>query len=178
MIYKIWKDPVWSKVIAIGIIGLIVDYYLNLWIIIKNKFTSFLTYITNYSEVQNWIIGLMSICTLLVILFIIFGIWNLFFKKNQKSNWENYKQDNFFGLEWHWEYNQFDKQPNNIYSLCPNCKYQLYPTDNYHNLSYHCDNCQTSFQSINSNYQQLQHKITLNIQQKLRTGTYTKHSQS
>ena len=182
MINNIWKDPVWSKVIASGIMGLIVlisNYYLNWWIQFKEATNTFFTYLNNYTEIQNWIIVLMSICSIIVIIFIIAIIWNLIFQKKEQTSWENYKEDNFYGLEWHWSYNMFDKQPEELYTLCPHCKYQLYPNEQEYptlTLNYNCENCNTKFQTINLLYSNLKHKIILNIQQKLRTGTYKKNT--
>jgi hypothetical protein len=175
---RIWKDPVWSKVIATGIIGMLVfiaDHYLNILSKLQNFANITFAYINSSTEIKNWLLLIMSLCSLLVGIFLIALIWNLFFSKKEQIGWKSYQSDNFYGLEWHWEYNMFTEEPEELYTLCPNCKYQLFPDEHQYPtpiLKYHCENCHTQFPTINLLYSNLKHKIILNIQQKLRTGAY------
>lgn len=64
MIKKLWKDPVWSKVIATGVIALLAytgAYLLGLLPTIIIIFVKSWNFVAASSSVPNWLIGIMVI---------------------------------------------------------------------------------------------------------------------
>jgi hypothetical protein len=85
MIMKIWKDPVWSKVIATAIIlliGSVVTYLTGAWPGIVKYFNSAFEFLNLSSPVKNWLIGIVLIPWLLVG----YGICIIFAEKFRKKS--------------------------------------------------------------------------------------------
>ena len=64
MILKIWKDPVWSKVIAAAIItlfGIIATYAMGIWPSILQISHNVYTFLLKSTLVDNWLLTVMSI---------------------------------------------------------------------------------------------------------------------
>jgi len=185
MVEKIWKDPVWSKVISVGIlllVGIISDHYISWWKELKINFNKFIFNCTQTIELEYWkfyLLILGSFFFFLLIILILHGI----IKENSNQNkptpsWKKYTTDIFFGVECHWEYSDFSTAPINIYYLCPSCQYQLYPLrhSNVHYIDsttiFKCENCNTTYEEIFTNPIYVENKIILKVQQKIRTGSW------
>lgn len=85
--WKFWKDPVWSKVISAGIIGLIIFVYKLLESIVKKE--SFKQNLKNFWE-QKYELWQFAIGTFLIILGIFTFIKYKTKKKEQKNAFDNY----------------------------------------------------------------------------------------
>lgn len=179
MLTKLWKDPVWSKVISAGILAIIGaagTYFLNWWPIIKNAGSSFFAFLGKSTQIANWLIGVMALSTLLVVIvgFILLRI--ALYPTKQEASWTNYKSDTFFGLVWYWKYGS-EASIHGLYACCRNCHYEVYPSDisPYRvapRIIYHCDSCGLEVGPFDGNQFQLESKVERSIHQKLRTGNW------
>lgn len=178
MLSKIWKDPVWSKVIAAGIlmlIALISTYFLGAWPSIKAFLSQAWSFALSGTSVPNWLLGIM------ILPFFLLGYVFLIVLKERLANdesgvsFQNYTRDNLFGLLWVWRYS--GGRINNLHSLCPHCQYQIIPKNDSSfaavpRYDYACDDCGYSAGSIGGNPSELHQKVELKIQKALRTGEW------
>ena len=115
MIEKIWKDPVWSKLIVmlfVALAGLISNHYIDWWNACKLFISNTLIYLGETTEIQNWLLILISLISSIFILLILIGLWDTFFMKKQveleqKPSPQDYLSDIFFNLQWHWKYDTY-----------------------------------------------------------------------
>jgi hypothetical protein len=178
MINKIWKDPVWSKVIAAGILALIASvsaYFLGAWPSIKAILSQAWSFVLSSTSVPNWLLGIMMVPCLLLGYVLLIGLKEWLAGGESGVSFKNYTKDNFFGLLWMWRYsgNGID----NLHSLCPRCQYQILPKDaSFYaavpRYDYICDDCGYSAGSIEGDPEELHQKVELKIQKALRTGEW------
>lgn len=180
MIKGIWKDPVWSKVIATGILAAIASigtYIFGVWPAIGSVISQGWSFIVARTPTPNWLLGLMAIPCLLVIFVLLLGIRERLSESEPAKTWKSYTRDNFFGLLWSWSYtgNQID----NLHALCPQCEYQILPKDvsSYTvvpRFDCSCDDCGYSAGSFEGYPDELHQKVKLKIQKALRTGQWAR----
>jgi hypothetical protein len=180
MILKIWKDPVWSKVIATGIITVIASLYLYWqygWLIIKNEAQNAYNFILSSTATPNWLLAIMAIPALLFIFAFAILLKNILTNsKPLKNSYKNYVSDDFFGLKWIWSY-YGDGSISNLHSLCPHCDYQVLAKNisSYYavpKLAFECDECNYSAGVFKGDYSELEQKVKLKIQKNLRTNEW------
>jgi len=187
MIKKIWKDPVWSKLIVllfVALAGVISNHYIDWWNSCKSFISNFYIYLRETSEIQNWILILVSLIASLFILLILMKLlYKIFVKKQEeKPSYQNYLSDTFFNIKWHWKQDVWGMGVEPIYdmyTLCSNCEYQIYPQEKLdaynpgkYTVSFYCEHCNTTYKDIPFSFNELKHKVILKIQHKLRTGTW------
>ncbi len=173
---KLWKDPVWSKVIATGIIALIAviaTYILDLWPDIQSIIKILWDLITSSTKTPNWLLALMAAPC---ILFASDLISKFKYKESESLSFTDYTEDEFDGLLWLWNYN--DEKIVHLHSICPKCSYQIIPKSkpNYQRggsiYRYSCDDCGYASNSLSIEPHELEHNIRLKIQKNLRTGEW------
>ena len=179
MIKETWKDPVWSKVIATGILAAIASigtYLFGVWPIICSAISRGWSFIAGSTPTPNWLLGLMSIPCILFIFALLANIRGRFSEIEPTKTWKSYTRDNFFGLLWSWRYvgNQID----NLHSLCPQCEYQILPRNasSYSAVpryEYSCHDCCYSAGSFEGYPDELNQKVQLKIQKAVRTGQWS-----
>jgi predicted RNA-binding Zn-ribbon protein involved in translation (DUF1610 family) len=176
LLKKLWKDPVWSKVIATGIIALIVavaTYILNLWPDILSLIKLTWGFITSSTSTPNWLLTIMAIPCFLFVMAILPSLKG---KKNQTSSFTDYVKDNFEGLSWGWRYH--GQQITNLHCLCPKCQYQIIPRAEHDYQKggfvyiYACEECGYKVSPVAIENHEFEQKIELKIQKKLRTGEW------
>jgi len=176
-----WKDPVWSAVIAAGILAsasAAVTYVLNLWPLLGKLVLGAYDFTLGVSALANWLIGLLVLFSMptIIVLFALF--WRYVKPKQPKTpDWRHYTYDHFFGLRWRWRYLS-DGSISQLHTFCPRCDYQIFP----HNVSafsvidhiaFHCDSCQSNLGDFQESYKSLENKAVRFAQQKLRNGRYS-----
>jgi hypothetical protein len=179
MLKRIWKDPVWSSVIAGGILavaGVGGTFFLGLWPSIGVWFLGVLAFALRPSELPNWAIWLLGAFGLPTLLLLLSLMWGLVRPNRDVTgkNWRAYTEDEFLGLRWRWMYLQSGNvgRPK---PFCPSCDYQVFPHhasayDVIDRIGFHCDSCGRTLPEFNESFGSLQSKIERFIQQKLRTG--------
>jgi len=175
MINKVWKDPVWSKVIATGILAILVSvgtYFLDFWPSIKVALNNSWSFIFSSTYVPNWLVGIMTLLCVLFIYAILIELKGNPPKEELEKTFKYYTKDSFLGLLWCWRYagNQID----NLHSLCPHCEYQILPKNSSSysaapGYEYSCDDCGYSAGLIEGYPENLNQKVKLKIQKTIRT---------
>lgn len=183
----IWKDPVWSSVIATVILatgGMAGMYFLNLWPTIGSYATDLAKSAVGPSEVPNWLFWIAVALAMPTVLFLLALLRNAFRSTTNSvtNNWHSYTEDNFFGLHWRWEYYS-GGNIGGVHSFCPHCDFQVFPhqASAYSSLNciaFHCDGCGQDLGTFNENYTSLESKVERFIQQKLRNNSWNTQSGS
>ena len=180
MLTRIWKDPVWSKVIAaaiIGVSGAVLSYRLDWWPPITRGFRWFVTFVCSATSVPNWLLAILLVCavpSLVVAALIIWGV--TVSPRSSASGWQNYKHDEFFKLRWRWSYSTIDGAITQLHSFCPNCDYQVFPQNNWSGrtrIFFKCDSCGQQLGEFAETAEVLESKVTRLVQQKIRNNTFT-----
>ena len=184
MLKNIWKDPVWSKVIATAIlaaIGLGYTYATDRWSFLPiidalaHAWTISFSWITSTSLIPNWLsllTGLLAVPTVIICAAI---LWNLSRAEKSSSHWKNYTEDKFFGILWRWRYtNGSIVDP---YTFCPHCDFQIYPINKssyiaVDRIGFQCDSCHSQLGIFEESYSTLENKAIRFAQQKIRNGTW------
>lgn len=179
MLGKIWKDPVWSKVIATGILavfGLLGAYLLGVWPAIGRLASSALSFLLAPSSIPNWGIALLCLGVIPTIFGLVLFSWRMLKeKKDHAPNWMSYTYDDFFGLRWRWRY--VDGNISGLCTFCPKCDFQVYARDSSNfriidRILYFCDSCGSNLAEIEESQYQLESKVKRFIQQRIRNGSW------
>ncbi|MBD3676790.1 MAG: hypothetical protein HUJ27_00115 [Rhodobacteraceae bacterium] len=177
MLKKVWTDPVWSKVIATGIIagvGVLITSLGGWWpevIIAINDIWLFLVATTT---VPNWFLSLLVICSLLMLGVLLIGVWSLFRSESQPSDlWRTYREDYFFGLRWRWDYGSDASHIYLLTAFCPHCDLQVHPVDiarysGVNRYEYKCEDCNVNLKTFDMPIPQIEDKVIRQIQKKIR----------
>lgn len=175
---EIWRDPVWSKVIATGIIAVAV-YFFPWWKLVIQQANIFLMFLLQSSEISNWLFMLLALCATLVAIILIALLWQIIMPKNSILSWkESYFQDNFFNILWRWSYD-YKGQPDRIFTFCPDCDFQIYAQnssyfDTVPHTLFHCECCNKTLYEFQGRYDELENKVIRFLQQKVRNGSWNK----
>jgi len=180
MLKAAWKDPVWSAVIAAGlvaVIGAVGTYILGLWPVITSAVSVVWNWLFASTKVANWLVLVLSLISIAAIVVVGLAIWHSSASsKATGPHWSNYTEDRFFGLRWRWGY--AGGRIVDLHTFCPNCDYQVFP----HNaspfsavdrLAFTCDSCGRNLGNFDENLSHLESKAERFIQQKLRSSTWT-----
>jgi|SRR5690554_576713 len=176
---NLWKDPVWSKVIATGILAFLAyagAYLLGLLPAIFALLPQAWIFLKASSSVPNWLILIITIPCILFGCALAIELKNrVTIEGTEPVNWNAYQRDNFFGLLWSWKYS--GNCIEGLHSLCPNCEYQVLPRDvrSYAIVPHFeckCDDCGYSAGEFEGQPRELLQKVELKIQKELRTGNW------
>jgi len=182
MIRKAWKDPVWSKVIAAGIIavlGIGATYFAGLLPKIGILFLYIWNLLTGRTSLYNWLIIILSIPFIIIFIIIIAYLRDLIAGRNESADslrFREYDSDIFYNLKWRWKVSS-DGLPYDITSFCPKCDYQIIPqfasafrvAPRY---EFKCEDCGFYGGAFDGEYDELEQKVKLKIQKNLRTGKW------
>jgi hypothetical protein len=135
---QVWKDNVWSKIIAqgfidifktwiwpgvIGVLGLGGSYFAGWWPTIGQWFFS-------KSEISNWLLSILCCISLWKLVEIILKFVCPPLKPVLiKPPWKYYTKDTIDGIVWRWKYNIYWEIARNTITLhCPNsdCDSELF----------------------------------------------------
>ncbi|MEG1007835.1 MAG: hypothetical protein RSO15_16395 [Bacteroides sp.] len=124
---KIWRDPVWSKVISVGLLGVIAAIYAFIESIVKDS--SFTNSAINVLTMQ---IKLWHVLVAVIIFVVFYSIRNLYWIKDL-TNQEMDRQYVFLsecetelkGFMWIWTWSKVENSSNykvtDLHPLCPIC---------------------------------------------------------
>ncbi len=180
MLKVIWNDPVWSKVIAAGILALVAaltTYLLNWWPKIGGYISNSCMIIKSYSVVPNWLLGILGLLAIPTILLIIALIYSLLNPTPQKTpDWKTYTNDTLFEIRWRWKY--FNNAISDMHTFCPHCDFQIYPQNAsgfnaIDRITFYCDSCHKSLASFDEPYFSLENKAKRFAEQRIRNGSWS-----
>lgn len=180
MLRKAWTDPVWSKVIATGIIGvagLSATFFLGWWPSISSWLSVAGDFLGTPIQVPRWAVLLMALLALPAVVAFLAILWTKTRPPSatQPPGWTSYRSDLFLGLRWRWTYN--DGQMSEPLSFCPICDYQIHAQRGFDYGSYsvtefHCDSCAKTIASFKESYSELSSKAARLAQMKIRNGSW------
>lgn len=176
----IWKDPVWSKVIAAAILAIGAGILATLrgwWPVIGEAIVQAWHWLGESSSYPNWLLILLWLA-LGAVLFLagIIVVANLKSDSGaQPQHWKSYTTDEFFGLQWVW---RLDSSGDifGIFALCLDCKCQVYERDigdyGQTKYGYYCDVCGRDKATFDEVPRAVENKVKLRIGKNLRTGDW------
>jgi hypothetical protein len=182
VITKIWHDPVWSKVIATGILGILgiaITSWFQWWPAIGAAAHATWALLIADTATPNWLLIILALCTFAVCFCLAALLWGWLapakLRGAQEPQWTDYLADTFLDLRWRWTFQ--GHHPRNIAAFCPKCDYQLsYRSDGRFgmtlSIAFHCDACQWASHRFEEDYLELESKIERFVQQKLRNGSW------
>lgn len=185
MLKSLWKDPVWSAVIASSLVataGAGGTYLLGLWPTITSAAGLAWNFLLTSTAVPNWLLILIGIAVIPTLLLVVAGIWTLLTRgRPDQGTWADYTSDKFFGLRWRWRYvaGSIDR----LNTFCPHCDYQVFPHNAsgfaaVYRIGFKCDSCHRSLGEFEEGVGSLESKVERFIQQKIRNGTWQPSSEA
>lgn len=184
MLKSIWKDPVWSTVIATVIAtagGAFGTFFFGLWPAIGVWFASIWRLAAQPSQISNWLIWLLAVLAIPTLLMMAALVWAAIRHSPAESSaaaddWRTYTQDEFLGLRWRWRYFPSGALEHPV-PFCPACDYQVQPhhASAYNfieRICFHCDSCGRDLPEFNESFESLRGKVERFVQQKLRADAW------
>jgi len=162
---KIWKDPVFSKIIATGLIfliGAIGTWFFGIWPYLKNG----LAYI--YSGfIYEIYVPVWSLFLAIPFLLFLFPMIQKF-KKKEEPSFIKYTHDHILGIDWSWDWlppGIYNKKYSikNVRPRCPDCK-SILEINDYSGQLVHCinDECKWRWQQQGHFDNRISHSSKLN----------------
>ena len=179
MLKELWKDPVWSAVIAACIIataGALGAYLFGYWPVLAQLVLSGWNFLRSSSEMPNWLVALLIIGVVpTVIILVALASQLLRGQSASLVDWSNYTTDEFFGLRWRWLYS--GGYIINLHTFCPKCDYQVFARDvsNYDfvdRIQFVCESCNSDLVVLDESPARLDNKVQRFIQQKIRNNSW------
>ena len=176
---SLWKDPVWSTVIAAGVIaaaGALGTYLLGFWPTIASFGRHIWHLVTASTEVPNWLLVLLGLAIIPTLLLLAVAVWTSFAKSDSgQATWGRYTSDTFFNLRWRWRYTA--GRIDALNTFCPHCDYQVFPYDasgftGIDRIGFKCDSCSRSLGEFDESIRSLTSKVERFVQQKIRSGSW------
>jgi hypothetical protein len=161
--------------------GLPIDWRHVWWPTIRESIASSWAYLLAPSPVRHWLLGVLILCTALLILRIAADASELAPPQDQNrlvpvsllpDYYSSYRSVNFIGLKWRWNYEDGDIS---LSAYSPHCDFQVFPDDptafNSHGIRFFCHSCRRYIADQGESWPSLQSVIKRLIQQKIRRGT-------
>lgn len=178
MLSKLWRDPVWSKVIASGLVATLVAavaYFRGLWPAIGRSFAGGWIWLSGSTSLNNWLLLLLSTCTGIVILLLGVLAWAALGARSDKdssrSGWRSYTEDTFMGLKWRWGFSS-DGEIIHIVPFCARCDYQIRPVIRREyqgdTTTYPCEDCGHSVGPFDDRPSGVESQVARKIQKRIR----------
>lgn len=175
-IKTIWADPVWSKVIAVGIVALLTAAYASThwWAQVSSFAGMAWNYAVADATMPRWLVALLALWSAATV--ILLGVVVIDSKRETVAPWTSYNEDMFLGLRWRWNL-YGTSTPSNLCSFCPSCDYQLRAVDDGDYLGnrttrYQCSNCAATSASFHESNYEVEHDVMRRIQLALRDGSW------
>ena len=178
---KLWKDPVWSKVIATGIVAAVAAlgaYLLGYWPFFRGAVSAGWNFLLAPNSIPNWVIALLVLGAVPSVILLAALAWQVIRGEAPGSSsldWTSYTTDVFFGLRWRWQYSGGTIVRLNTF--CLKCDYQLFSHEpssyNFINrVSFSCDCCNGTLVEFKESEAELNSKVERLIQQKVRNNSW------
>lgn len=188
MLKSIWKDPVWSAVIATAIAaagGAVGTFFFGVWPAIGDWFASLWMLAAQPSQIANWVVWLLAVLSIPTLLILVALVWASIRRSPaaeaaNADDWSSYTEDEFLGLRWRWKYFPSGGLEHPI-PFCPACDYQVFPhhASAYRaieRIGFHCDSCGRNLPEFDESFDSLRSKIERFVQQKIRSGCWKSQS--
>jgi len=176
---KLWSDPVWSKVIAAGIIIILtaaISGFTGFWPTIAIVASAVWSWLTSTIAIPIWLLFVLSICTAVALLVSVLLVVSIL-RDNSVSEptSHSYTTDEFFNIRWRWSY-MGGGTIYDLYSFCTKCDYQVFPFDTMvysrFGSKYKCGDCGEDLGTFAKDQHEVEQEIKLLIQRKIRNGEW------
>lgn len=177
---KLWHDPVWSKIVAAGIIAAIawLGARFDWWAVIGRVVRRAWAFLCASSPVPRWLLGLLLLVAASVFVIVLTAFLSAArsTKTPTQAPWYTYDNDVLYSVCWRWRYGS-SGAIQNLAAFCPRCDYQV----SFQNVSayavidriaFHCDNCERDIAVFEEPLDSVESKVIRLIQQKIRNGTW------
>ena len=182
MLKKIWDHPFGKLLVVVltPIATALGTYLLGLWPIVMSWLKAGWAFFFQATQVANVLLIVICSLALIGLGILVFAIWANFFAKGERTSWQNYTEDTFYGLRWRWRFSE--GRILNLNTFCPHCDYQVFPeqASSYRAIdaiAFTCDSCSHQLGRFEERFEDLESKVTRFIQQKARNGTWTTPAQ-
>lgn len=174
---KIWSDPVGSKIISTGLLGIAAlagSYFLDWWSVVRSVLTSIWTFALAKTLTPNWLLAVLIGLGGLVLFVLCVMLWQ--WMRPESPNWRSYVEDQFFGIRWRWRYGSTGAILG-MHTFCPHCDFQIFPSNAsaysvVERIAFHCECCNSRIGEFSESFGSLQNKAERFVQQKLRNNTW------
>jgi len=200
---RFWSDPVWSKVISVGIVALLtwIGGALFKWWSWAGVFETvqgwgrgLWAFLMAPAAISHWLLGILILMAVIFIL-ILFSVWvSAARTSSQEASttapqiqshppWLSYTSDVFYNLRWRWAYTPtFAVDQSSLAIFCTHCDYQLIgeshlPSDYTQQITFRCRSCGRAVH-VQEAPAQLEGIVLRLIHQKIRNDAATKHTGS
>lgn len=176
---RFWTDPVWSKVIAAGILAVLagmITRLLGWWPGILRGIAIMAHWLGARGLLPNWL----AIVLLVVVAANGVAALRRFFRGLAATaadgpHWSEYTTDVFLGLRWRWKV--ADNVIVDICAFCPSCDLQVRPRNastfaSVDRVDFKCDNCDRVLATFEEPYEVVEDRATRFVQQRLRTDAW------
>ena len=181
MLLRLWRDPVWSKVIAAGLLAVIAVAWTSVkgaWPAVGRAAVSAWAWVGSASQVANWLLVILWLLAGIAVAGIAVVIWESFTRgadKSTGSSWRNYKTDHFLGLKWRWDYTS-NGEIIGIGVFCVRCDYQIRPVIEHmlrgEQTTFPCDECHHNVGPIAGSYYDVEDQVERKIHKRIRNDTW------
>jgi hypothetical protein len=167
-VLKLWKDPVWSKVIAGLILAALVYFFRGWWPHASRGFLQAVLWTVAKTQVPNWLLIVLSILALGFVGCVI--LITMMVRDKPTVDFLSFTTDTFFEMKWRWVYE--GRHIENLVPFCPKCDFQIIPKRTGHRAAsqvlYECDDCSSFVHVIDLPPEEIEDRIIRLIQKKLR----------
>lgn len=183
MLLKIWKDPVWSKVISVGILAVLATlaplatWFFGYWPLLVRSVGYIFDFVISTISIPIWLL-------VLVVPFIasVFPLYQKFSKKKE-PRFTYYKKDNFFEIDWLWDwakpnFHNANYSVKNLTPRCPSCN-SILDRNDYRGKLFECINhkCKWTWQRPWNgrdllHYHEIEKRIRTEIDRKVHCGEF------
>lgn len=176
MFKKVWRDPVWSAVIAaviLGVGGSVWAFASEIWGVVSTWPGAARDFLFAVTEVPNWLLAILSLCGVAVLALMGLLAWVAVFDRKGPATPLSYTQDTIFNIRWRWRLAS-DGTIYNLASFCPYCDLQIHPTNvgTYRvidHIAYRCEDCGTVLKEFDMWVDMIEDRVIRQIQKKIRT---------
>jgi len=172
-----WRDSVWSKVIAAGIIAAIVAVWVSAkgyWPSIGRAVAQAMSWLASPTPTSNWLLLLLGFCAAIVLGYAALCVWHSLFQK-----WHRYTSDEFDGIRWRWRWARkrrllYTKEIERLKSHCNSCGCEMpfHRSSNWEFSKFACENCKSPAPSFSKHSSDVRGSVQRRIMHKVETGDW------
>jgi len=175
MVSKVWKDPVWSKVIAVAILALL--SFIGTWALdllppVTNGLVSAWNWVMTDVAIPMWLLLLLLVPTGLLVVAVSSALLEKV-RSNPENmpEWKKYTSDHFFGARYEWQWSRYN-EPEHFVPFCTMCDAMMTqfvsPSFMSPTVQLICESCGHKGVEVEGSRGDLKRKVIINIDRNAR----------